>query len=115
MTLPGNGSPFGKGLSMMKKRLAVLGVVGACAVCCAPLLLPVLAGAGLAGAGAAGAGLLAGLPVDAIVCGVLPVMALGGYAVWARRRRKAAQAACTCEAACSTTSCAPRRSAGLAG
>jgi hypothetical protein len=91
----------------MKKRLAALGLVGACAVCCAPLLLPMLAGAGLAGAGAAGGGLLAGLPVDAIVCWALPLMALGGYAVWAYRRRKAAQAACNCEASCSTTSCPP--------
>lgn len=91
----------------MKKRLVALGLVGACAVCCAPLLLPVLAGAGLAGAGAAGGVLLAGIPVDAILCGVLPVLALGGFAVWSYRRRKAAQAACDCEASCSTTSCSP--------
>jgi hypothetical protein len=101
----------------MKKRLAALGLVGACAVCCAPLLLPMLAGAGLVGAGAAGGGLLAGIPVDAIVCGALPLMALGGFAVWAYRRRKAAQAACDCEAACSTTSCSPgaSRRAGAGG
>ena len=91
----------------MNKRLAALGLVGACAVCCAPLLLPMLAAVGLAGAGAAGGGLLAGLPLDAIVCGVLPLMGLGGYAVWAYRRRKAAQASCDCQAACSTAACNP--------
>ena len=91
----------------MKKRWAALGLVGACAVCCASLLLPVLAGAGLAGVGAAGGGLLAGLPVDAIVCGVLPLLGLGGYAVWAYRRRQAAQASCGCEAVCGTASCSP--------
>ena len=91
----------------MNKRLAALGLVGACAVCCAPVLLPMLAGAGLAGAGAAGGGLLAGLSVDAIVCAVLPLMGLGGYAVWAYRRREPAQAACECESACSTAACNP--------
>jgi uncharacterized membrane protein YedE/YeeE len=90
---------------MMKKRWAAAGLVGACAVCCAPLIAPLLAGVGLGGLAATGAGLLAGLPVDAIVCGALPLMALGGYAVWSRRRRKAAQAACACENACSTTAC----------
>lgn len=89
----------------MKKALAVLGLVGACAVCCAPLLAPVLAGAGLAGAGGIGAGLLAGVSMDAIVCGVLPLMALGAYSAWAYRRRKAAQASCHCETACQPASC----------
>lgn len=94
----------------MKKALAVLGLAGACAICCAPLLVPVLAGAGLAGAGSVGAGLMAGVSVDAIICGALPLMGLAGYAAYAisaYRRRKAAEAACNCQSVCSTASCAP--------
>ena len=44
----------------------------------------VLAGAGIAGVGAVGGSLLAGIPVDAIVCGVLPLMAVAGYGIWAQ-------------------------------
>ena len=88
----------------MKKKLAALGLVGACAVCCAPLLLPALAGAGLVGAGTAGGGLLAGIPVDAIACVALPVMAAAGLAVWSYRRRASAAASCDCETRCSPTS-----------
>lgn len=91
----------------MKRRLAALGLVGACAVCCAPLLLPLLAGAGLAGAGAAGGGLLAELPVDVIVCGAVALMVPAALAVWAYQRRRAARAACDCEAACPPTALTP--------
>jgi len=91
----------------MKKRWAALGLVGACAVCCAPLLLPVFAAAGLTGAGALGGGLLAGVSLDAIICGAIPLVALAGFAVWTYRRRRAAQSTCDCQAACSTTSCGP--------
>lgn len=95
----------------MKKRWAALGLVGACAVCCAPLILPLLAGAGLVGASAVGGGLLAGMPLEAILCAALPLMAVGGLAVWAYRRRQAARAACDCPSACSTSACTPRTSA----
>ena len=76
----------------MKKSVATLGVVAACAVCCAPLLLPLLAGAGLVGAGAAGGGLLLGLPPDLVICGGIALaaglqVAIGALAVlrgWGR-------------------------------
>lgn len=89
----------------MKKRLAAAGLVAACAACCAPLLLPVLAGAGLIGVGTVGGGLLAGIPLDALICGALPLAALAGFAIWSYRRRKAALAQCNCESLCGTTAC----------
>ena len=91
----------------MKKRFAALGLVGACAMCCAPLLLLVFAAAGLTGAGALGGGLLADVPLEAIICGAIPLAALAGFTVWTYRRRRAAQSTCDCQGACSTTSCGP--------
>ncbi|MBI5258800.1 MAG: hypothetical protein HY855_20005 [Burkholderiales bacterium] len=91
----------------MKKVLAAVGLVGACAVCCAPLLVPALAGTGLIGAGALGAGLLAGVPLEAIACAALPVLAVAAYAAWVYRRQKATPAPCACDTACSASTCAP--------
>lgn len=92
----------------MKKRLAAVGMVGACAVCCAPWWLPALVSAGFTGFAAFGSGLLAGISLDAVACGALALAALGGLAVWAYRARKAAQAQCHCESSCGTAACETR-------
>lgn len=91
----------------MKKTLAAAGLIGACAACCATLLLPMLAGAGFVGLGALGGGLLAGLSLEAMLCVALPLAALAGFAVWSFRRRRAARTACGCESSCSSTGCTP--------
>ncbi len=96
----------------MKKSVAALGVVAACAACCAPLLLPLLSGAGLVGAGAVGGGVLLGLPADLVICGGIAVAAVAGIFLWARQRRLKAEAACACETACSTETCSPARGNG---
>ncbi|MCW7536799.1 hypothetical protein OOT46_02885 [Aquabacterium sp. A7-Y] len=90
-----------KGL-VMKKRLAVLGVVAACAACCAPLVLPALSAAGLLGAGAIGGGVLFGLPLDVVVCGGLALSLLSGMAAWAWLGRRPAAPSCGCQTSCGT-------------
>lgn len=85
----------------MKLRWGVLGIGAACAACCAPLVLPLLAGAGIASAGAVGGSLLFGLTLDQILCVGLPLAGLGVILLaWSRRlfRPKARQ--CDCEASC---------------
>jgi hypothetical protein len=93
----------------MKKGLATAGIVAACAVCCAPLLLPVLSGMGLAAAGTAGAGALFGLPADVVICGGIAAAALVWVAAWGRqqRRKDAAEKACAGEPGCSTAGSSP--------
>jgi hypothetical protein len=81
--------------SMISRKLAITGTVAACAACCAPLVVPlvwpVLVAAGLVGAGSAGGGWLAGLSVDAILCGGIALAAMAGGVVWFRQRRKRLQ------------------------
>jgi dihydroxyacetone kinase-like predicted kinase len=91
----------------MTKSLTAAGLVAACAVCCAPLILPILASVGLVGAGAAGAGFLAGVSLDTIICGGIAAAVATGVLAWVlqRRRAAAAQASCNCEAACNTETC----------
>jgi hypothetical protein len=93
----------------MKKSLIAAGLVAACAVCCAPLVLPILASASVVGAGAAGAGFVAGVSMDTIVCGGIAAAVATGVLAWAWRRRQvaAAQVRCNCEAACNTETCSP--------
>lgn len=86
----------------MKRTLTVAGLVAACAVCCAPLIVPILASAGLVGAGAAGAGFLAGVSLDTIVCGGIAAALATGGLVWAWRKKRAAPASCDCKTACNT-------------
>jgi hypothetical protein len=87
----------------MNKRLATVGVVAACAACCAPLILPLLSGAGLVGAGLIGGGVLLGVPLDAWICGGIALAVVAGIFLWARHRRRAQAApACGCQTACST-------------
>ena len=91
----------------MKLRWGILGLGAACLACCAPLILPLLASAGLIGATAGGAGLILGLTLDQIVCVVLPAAALGGLAFLWLRRRARAKASCACETTCTPESCGP--------
>jgi hypothetical protein len=89
----------------MKLRWGFLGIGAACLACCAPLILPVLAGAGLVSLGAGGAGLF-GLTLDQMLC--LGVPALGGLALaylWWRGRSQAKAARCACEEACDVAAC----------
>lgn len=91
----------------MKLRWGILGIGAACLACCAPLILPVLAGAGLISLGAGGAGmLLFGLTLDRVLCFGVP--ALGGLALaflWLRSRSQAKAAQCACEEECDVAAC----------
>jgi hypothetical protein len=91
----------------MKKSLTAAGLVAACAVCCAPLILPVLASAGLVGAGATGAGWMAGVSLDTPLCGGIAAVLATGVLVWMWRRKKAASARGECPPACNTQTCGP--------
>lgn len=82
----------------MKLRWGFLGLAAACGACCAPLIAPLLAGAGLAGM--VGGGRLFGLTWDQILCVGLP--ALGAVlllALWLGRRM-ASRRSCDCETSC---------------
>ncbi|MFM5967664.1 MAG: hypothetical protein ACKOQ8_01315 [Micrococcales bacterium] len=65
----------------MKSKLGIAGLGLACAACCAPLLVPLLAGTGLAAG-------VAALSLDAILCGAIAVLALGAAVYWAVSRSK---------------------------
>jgi hypothetical protein len=84
----------------IKKGLGAVGIVAACAACCAPLLLPMLSGVGVAAAGTAGASALFGLPADVVICGGLAAATLTGIGLWSylQSRKAAAKAACACKA-----------------
>lgn len=56
-------------------------VIGACAACCAPLIVPLLAGASFAGLGAAGAGYVGSIEATIVV------LALGVAGLWLYWRR----------------------------
>lgn len=75
---------------MVSRKLAVTGTIAACAACCAPLIvpivLPVLATVGLVGAGGIGGGWLAGLSLDAMLCGGIALAVTTGGAVWLWQR-----------------------------
>jgi hypothetical protein len=92
----------------MKLRWGVLGIGAACAACCAPLLLPWLAGAGIAGAGALGGGLVLGLTPEQGLCVGIPLAVLGAVLlIWLRRLSRPRAKPCGCQAACEIESCAP--------
>jgi hypothetical protein len=99
---------------MVSKKLAASGVALACAACCAPLVVPlvwpILVGAGIVGSGAAWAGWIAGLSLDAILCGGMALAAATGAAAWYRQSRKARAAAVQNPvdgAMCNLQSCGP--------
>lgn len=87
----------------MKLRWSLLGVGVACAACCIPLVLPLLAGAGLLTAGAAGSAVLFGLTLEQILCYGAPAGALMAALglLWRRRRAAAKADACGCAPSCS--------------
>lgn len=94
----------------MKRRslLVWLGVGIACAVCCAPLLLPLFV-AGAAGVSTFAGGRLLGLPLDVVVCGSIILAIAAAIGLWlARSRRAAAANACDCTSACDVEACGPR-------
>ena len=74
---------------MKNKALAALGVVGACAACCAvPLAVPLLGGATVSGLALLG---IAQLPlgvVDAVLIAVAGGVAAIGAGVWFLRQRR---------------------------
>ncbi len=84
----------------MKMRTGVLAIGVACAACCVPLLLPLLAGAGL-GTAAAGGALLFGFTLDQILCFGLPAAILAGLvAAWGLKRLRAQPADCGRQGQC---------------
>ena len=82
---------------MVSNRLALGGAALACAACCAPLAVPLvwpaLISVGVVGAGAEGTGWLAGMSLDAILCGGIALAAVAGGAVWFRQTCKRTTAA----------------------
>ncbi len=98
---------------LKSKVLAVLGVGTACTVCCAPLLAPLLFGAGAVGLGTSfGLGQL-GLSLDQIICAGVAAAAFAGVGFWLWRNQQNAKRAksCECETACETNTCAPAKPA----
>lgn len=83
---------------MKKSWFTWLGLGAACAVCCAPLIAPLLAG--MAGAGAAGVGFsLFGLSWAEALCLSALAAALAAFSVFVLVRRRAARKtadACAC-------------------
>lgn len=95
----------------MKLRWTFLGLGAACAACCAPLILPLLGGAGLLGVGGAWLAWAPKLTIDQLLCVGLPLLALAvaagvGIRQLARRRK----AACGCATQCDVEACAPSTS-----
>lgn len=79
---------------MKKTLLAGVGVVGACAACCAiPLALPILSGLSAAGfAGALGWDQLSGAAAIGLAVGA--AAAAGGLALWLAKRAKPEPPSC---------------------
>ena len=94
---------------MKKSWLTWLGLGAACAVCCAPLIAPLLAGAGIAGFGAADVGFsLFGLSWTETACVAAIAAALAALGVFVLvRRRVAGKAveACACARAGDAAQC----------
>ena len=90
----------------MKLRWPMIAAGAACAACCAPLLLPLLAGTGLAGVGAALGARLSGLCLDDAVCIGLAAAA-GGVAIYfvVRSLRVRKAKSCDCETSCAVGGC----------
>jgi hypothetical protein len=80
----------------MKLRWGIVGIGAACAACCVPLILPLLAGTG-----ALGGSLLLGLTLDQILCVGLPLAGFGVLLfVWSRRLLRPKAKQCGCETSC---------------
>jgi hypothetical protein len=91
----------------MKKRW-IAGLLGvACIGCCAPLILPLLAGGTLA----AGAGVGLGVSLDQLICIGLPLLVIVGLGTWWVLKRRP-KATCACDTACDVSSCGTARDEG---
>jgi hypothetical protein len=91
-------------MAIKSKVLGTLGLGAACAVCCAPLLAPLVFGAGTVGFGTSFGLNQLGLSLDQIICGGVAAAAIacGGYWLWrAQQKAKRAQT-CACETTCDT-------------
>lgn len=87
---------------MKKFWLTWIGLGAACAVCCAPLLAPILANAGMAGIGAAWAGFsfLEFSPFEIICAAVIVsvIAAVCAFALFRQRAGRRPAEACGCGA-----------------
>ena len=80
----------------MKLKLGLAGQALACAACCAPLLVPLLAGTG------AVLGIEA-VSLDAAMCIGIPAIALVGGGVWLALHKRQ-RASCECRHSCDPAS-----------
>ena len=95
-------------LERLMKNRWIAGLLGvACLGCCAPLILPLLAGGTLA----AGAGVGLGVSLDQLICIGLPALGVLGLGAWWILKRRP-KPSCACETACQVASCAPAPLAG---
>lgn len=81
----------------MRSTWVALGLIGACAICCAPLII--VFGTSVA----AGVALWSGLSIVQTVAVVLVVFGLAAVGVIALRKRKTAS--CDCEVQCEIETC----------
>lgn len=93
-------------MALKNNVLTYLGVGAACVACCAPLIAPLLFGAGTIGVGTS-----VGLSLDQAICGGIAAAALGGFSYWLWRNQQKAKAArsCGCDTACDARTCAPSK------
>lgn len=80
----------------MNLKLGFAGLALACAACCAPLLVPLLAGTGVALGFAA-------VSIDAALCIGIPALGLVGGGVWLALRKRQ-RASCDCQDSCDPAS-----------
>lgn len=80
----------------MKSKLGFAGLALVCAACCAPLLVPLLAGTGATLGFAA-------VSLDAVLCIGIPALALMGGGVWLALRKRQ-RASCECRDSCDPAS-----------
>lgn len=93
----------------MGKRKVIGAATVACAACCAPLFLPLIASIGGAGVGSAALGGAAGMSIAEMACAVIFAAIGAGAVFWLLRahlRRKREKAACDCAVSDAGTSCA---------
>ena len=78
----------------MNTKQGFVGLILACSACCAPLLVPLLAGSGTAIG-------LAAVSLDAALCIVVPALVLVGVSIWiALRRQGRSSSGCGCKDRC---------------
>jgi len=80
----------------MNMKLGTAGLALACAACCAPLLVPMLAGTGVALGFAA-------VSLDAALCIGIPALALVGAGVWFALHKRE-RVSCECQDTCDPAS-----------